>query len=863
MLTIKEPIKLNNRDIVTHGGEGFFHRITDNYSLIDSEITSQDLVDAITLPPEIFYQEGEQVNILNNNVSYIKNQQEKIEIINRLINRLAVSAYTELTYQDKVYISSVIRKLGIKNEQKFMSQILKITENIDNTHKELNFLEEATRIIQETETEKVQSQRESINPQILDSIEKSASIHLYNEIFKRLNTEKVYEEFINYNNSLRRNEYITARTLKQTDFGKTVEFLKMQRLQEGVLGQPVSLSYRFDETLTEENLEELFSESKEEMMSEVTKVILLSLFDEVYEGLKQEKYSSSDYVYLHNELQGAVENALLRYQQTITGPVYNMAENAPVVNYAVHEVVSYPEVTEETVEESVSVEEQILETLNRYDQKNIENQNIYIRALSEAQKKMKKSSRPTGDAQRMRRESLRALENPDEMLSLYSEEEAGSAEQIESIKKEIVQELPEEVRQYVEMINRFFVNPGPEERRILTSQDAMTSLLTDINAAEMALPENPYVMEEPDEETREERLSEMQQVLNAIQNIKESGDEGDTYTDFSEVTEQNITELMQVAKEAEMEHRRSETPPSEETVVEPQKSESAQIQNLTGTVKNIIENMEEGDIHIHVPGEGPRVSGNAKTGAVMEHRQGDTYVSTTEVSASEAGKNKQSFESAQIEHPERATEEAHSETPESRSDKRAELQSIVNAVTNIRQSFAEGETHIDYSDLSEENIRELTQVFEEATLEHPEGDDSSNTETSRLPRNAEELVDEVINRTSKRTSKINEEEEKHTGISLIHKNNERIDEEEILELIDEQRRMIEQNRTQIVENRESVNVVNRNTTSTQVVNETHVDEDKIYRIVKESISGSMGELSEQVYSKLERKLSNEKKRRGL
>lgn len=764
MLTIREPIKLNNRDIATQGGEGFFHRITDNYSLMEAEISSQDLIDAIMLPPEIYYQEGEQVSILNQNTNYIKNQQEKIEIINRLINRLTVTAYSDLTYQDKVYISSIVRKLGIKNEQEFMKRIENITQNIDNTHRELNFLEEATRILRESEAAEVQSKRDSVDRVILESIEKSGMINLHNQIFTRLGTEKVYEEFISYNNSLRRNEYITARTLQQTDFGKTVEFLKMQRLSERVLGQPISLSYRIDETLTEENVEELVTQNKEEMVDEISKVVLLSLFDEVYEGLKQEKYSASEYYYLHNELQGAVENTLNRFQQIFSSPTVNMIENAPIVNYAVHEVVSYPVTVEEEIEETVSTEEQILETLKRYDEKNLETMKIYQQALQKAEQRMKKPERAPRAAERMRRESLQALENPEEMLTLYKREEVSEGERELRLQSEIIKELPPDVQHYMELINRFFVNPGPEEQRILTSQDAMSSLMADINAAEMNLPENPYTLEEPDEQERVERMAEFQTIMDAITKIKQSEGDQETAQEYGDVTRNNINELIQTIDQVELNHR---------------------------------------------------------------------SLNEEEVTQSDSIKSSQEF------------------------------QTLMSEITRIDKVKGERENVEELTEVTRQNIGELTEIVNRVEMEHP-SEQEVEIPSPVIPKSTrEELVDEVINRTVKKTSAVNEEDERHSRISMVHKSNETIDEEEILELIAEQRRMIEQNRTQIVENRETVNVINKNSTSTKIINENNMDEEKIYRIVQDSIAGSVGELSDKVFSRLERKLVNEKKRRGL
>ncbi|MCD8326441.1 MAG: hypothetical protein LUC90_07095, partial [Lachnospiraceae bacterium] len=99
------------------------------------------------------------------------------------------------------------------------------------------------------------------------------------------------------------------------------------------------------------------------------------------------------------------------------------------------------------------------------------------------------------------------------------------------------------------------------------------------------------------------------------------------------------------------------------------------------------------------------------------------------------------------------------------------------------------------------------------------------------------------------------------NLSLVHKSLEnRVDEEELMELL-------EQNRTL----RRDVNVTNRVeetrreenvTLRQQSVNTRYEEKEDMERLIQRGVQRQMGVLSDQIYTRLERRLENEKKRRG-
>ncbi|MBO6149071.1 MAG: hypothetical protein J6O55_07015, partial [Lachnospiraceae bacterium] len=110
----------------------FYNRINGNYSLMGSRISEEDLLHAVTMPPEIYVAEGGMTSLVEQNRT-INHNEEKIEVLNNVLNRIMVSGNVQLTYQDRAYITDVLYKLGIKDDRRFMREVKKFMEETNNT----------------------------------------------------------------------------------------------------------------------------------------------------------------------------------------------------------------------------------------------------------------------------------------------------------------------------------------------------------------------------------------------------------------------------------------------------------------------------------------------------------------------------------------------------------------------------------------------------------------------------------------------------------------------------------------------------------------------------------------------------------
>ena len=198
MLTVKAPIELKCQTGMVSSWEGFYHRIRGNYEMISMGIDREDLLHVVAAPPEVYIGEGGMTSLVNQ--TSIQNSQEtKLEVINNLLNRVALTENVDLTYQDRVYITDVLKKLGIQNVSQFMSQVARMKQETRTTEQLIslywNHLEELTQLVEEYRHE------EKTSEAVTENVRNQQEIHLHEDIMNRLQTGALYQILHNFYSS--------------------------------------------------------------------------------------------------------------------------------------------------------------------------------------------------------------------------------------------------------------------------------------------------------------------------------------------------------------------------------------------------------------------------------------------------------------------------------------------------------------------------------------------------------------------------------------------------------------------------------------------------------------------------------------
>ncbi len=234
MLTIKAPIEIKSRTDFIKERESFNERIMGNYGLMGMEIGSEELLHIVTTPPEIYIAEGEMTTVSGNTVINSKNE-EKLNIINNALNRILISVDTPLTYQDRTYITDVLCKMGIRDDRKFMNEVRRIINETALTDRFISdyLIQNYNANAVETRRETLELSREIVEKGLAEGFSVREN-YLGRDIMERLQTGAIYQIVANFNRSLYDNriegsQYLiseqenTAKQLLVNNFLETME----------------------------------------------------------------------------------------------------------------------------------------------------------------------------------------------------------------------------------------------------------------------------------------------------------------------------------------------------------------------------------------------------------------------------------------------------------------------------------------------------------------------------------------------------------------------------------------------------------------------------------------------------------------
>lgn len=309
MLTLKAPLALICNPSVISSQESFYHRIIGNYSVISSGIDREDLLHMVTAPPEIYLEENGMTNLVQN--TQIQNRQEqKLLMINNLLNRIAIMEEAHLTYQDRIYISSMLQKLGIEDVKQFMSQVYQSKQKIETTEQLVslywNHLEELKEMVEvyhshektyQTKTKQVERER----------------FYLHEEILRRLQTGAIYQILNNfYTSQNRHSALVTKQELKIAEQKQMAVQVLLHQLKQEVQGKKIPLFYRH------ENYYETFSlqegeVTEEKVNQQITSAVLLDMIEHLYlSQFERKQYQEHTWISIVHALYQSAENTFYR-----------------------------------------------------------------------------------------------------------------------------------------------------------------------------------------------------------------------------------------------------------------------------------------------------------------------------------------------------------------------------------------------------------------------------------------------------------------------------------------------------------------------------------------------------------------------
>ena len=488
MLTVKAPIEIKARTTYTADQDAFYARITGNYSLMETRLDSEDLLHLSVTPPEIYIQEGGAMTSILNSTQTNENNIRKVEILNNVLNRIVMSADAHISYQDRVFITDALYKLGIRNENRFMKAFYRMAEETKNTNTLINlYLErggELREMVESLDTE-IRTEHTTEGGETVASRDN----YLYESITDRLMTGAVYQIVSNFNRSVEENEIDRREySISNQSYVAQHMLLSVLRSRTGITNE--SLIFLSDNEY-EENLEH-YDTGITNVRNEVNGAILMDMLKNIYHtGFDRFFLNDNRYYRFEDVFFGSSENTFNRLMQYRGDTSLTMRVSESLVDDSTTLMNSEINLLENAGAEEGIPEDEILEISRRVNALNVQNEERrqqYVRLMQEIRQRVRSEEIPDSMS-RTRQDAVLALTSPETLLEKLGEEEEQRAIREREIFREVTSLLPRDAADVYEILNQYHENPALFEGTDIIRPGAESELIYDIREAEMAAAE--------------------------------------------------------------------------------------------------------------------------------------------------------------------------------------------------------------------------------------------------------------------------------------------------------------------------------------------------------------------------------------
>ena len=314
MLTIHTPIELTVNPSMLTINDNFAERLTGNYQVIGNHLEPEDMLHFLSQPPEIYLAEGGMTSLVEEN-KITENQNLKLDVINNVLNRILVSDTYQMTYQDQVFIQSVLKKMGITDVQEFIRQV----QNSKEETKNVSYLTDLYWSQQETISQLLEYRKMSAEQQKEKAEEEKQrpseeGLWLHQEILNRLKTAVVYQEIKNYISAASHHmNRISSAEMQISEQNITVQNMLLNKLRNYTRIEQQPLVYHYLNTY-ELGDEFISREGDQKTVHQLVQAVLLNALHQMY-ALKIEELLRQDHLWyrLAGSIYQATENTLQRF----------------------------------------------------------------------------------------------------------------------------------------------------------------------------------------------------------------------------------------------------------------------------------------------------------------------------------------------------------------------------------------------------------------------------------------------------------------------------------------------------------------------------------------------------------------------
>lgn len=533
MLTVKSPISLVTNRTIGQGYDSFSQRILGNYQLLQTNLEAEDFLHLVTAPPEIYFGEGGMTQLVEN-VDIRQNQNVKLSLINNMVNRIVLAQSEAITYQDQVFISGIMRKLGIHQIQEFMQEINRLKEETHNTRELVHIYSEHSDTLREMTLQYRKEQQAEGESEEEAAEQKQEEVnYLYRIVWNRLQTDRVYQEMKAFTTVYPGNQtYIRQEEMQISEQNRLLQQMQLQKLQNVTHMEQQPLVYQHINTYEYEPEEHTTIRTSD--TSRLVQAVLYDIVDRVY-NLRMPQLEVKNHIWyqlsqdfyqiagdtierfqenhrmqvLHaNEVNTYLEQVQYQQNQELQGlkqlityaeQVEQFRQTEQYINAGdliwnseqqandlteIHNSQTQVEQDIRNISENLFREQtvvhneqtQIEQELKRINRQNIENQQKAAQILEQTRVVTSR----TPDRKEMMRQGLRALEHPQEVLLEYHQRIQQETTEQTQLTEAYNQILTPETREIFRILEQYRKNPERVVQQGLVREQADGQLMADL-----------------------------------------------------------------------------------------------------------------------------------------------------------------------------------------------------------------------------------------------------------------------------------------------------------------------------------------------------------------------------------------------
>lgn len=837
MLTITAPIELKCKAPENSMHEGFYHRIADQYSMMSTKLTPEDLLHVVTTPPEYYFGGEDETNIFQQ-MNVNTHQENKLEVINNLVNRIMVSGSAELTYQDRVYITDVLQKLGVRNVSEFMHQVHLLRQEQHDTSQLIDlYWNHAGDLRQLVENYRTEQKNERLTEEL---IEQKETLHLHEDILNRLQTAAIYQTVVNFNSHRHNDQSVTNEELAISEQYRVAQNILLQKLKSAARGEETPLVFRHenfyeDQQFSEEQITE------ENVLSQISSAVLLNLVDNIYQSRSEQKIRGGDsWYHMEQAFYQNAGNTMQRIENRISSK-YETAMDTNQIDQSYYHELQKNEISmmNQLFEVRTSEQYQTVSELLRQDllQQELVNR---ITEINSDQQFLEQSEEIVQSRNYQDRSSQVMYRLLDKHIS---EIDQSNQQMLTQITEQLRQELTSD--QHVE--NRFRQTDVHMQEGNVSQEQRFYDQSRDVTEEQIVEPTEQII------ERRQDQVSTQEKYLQTAQGIRETIERA-----AARAQEESARALR------ESKDRGSENAPSEQTNVTISQGDVFEgdvttEQNLR-VDHNHLSNIEQELSRINRENINNQYKYMQMMEGIRESMERPQEQKTPDQMRRES--------LMALEHPAELMDQLRAEGQELQQAKQEKLTQVLKILPE--QTRAVYETVREYLEAPMELRKEMTGVSDDMGMLIRDIHEAQimQKQTELVHKQQEQLHEqtkEVIDRWNEKTpvepQKKQVYEDRRTDVTLVHRSQEQQVDEELIQQMIRQNNQV--NRTVHSQNETVTNYDTTERKYTNVNTQRIVEQtENVNELVRQGVQRELGALSEKIYRKLEKRLESEKRRRG-